>query len=111
MPSVCVEDDRAAISIPMHGESLETKRLRAEYGTTLSLLLLRAWAGPFVTPTLVSFPYEAPEDVREYTRMFGGAVAVGAYEASISFSAELLRAPSYPWGRQLVRPSSTRFAV
>jgi AraC-like DNA-binding protein len=110
-PTLRVEDERATLVIPVHGETLETRRLRAEYGTALSLLLLRAWAGPFATPLAVSFPYEAPEDSREYARMFGGALAFGAAEASISFSAELLRAPSYPWGRQLVRPSSTRFAV
>jgi AraC-like DNA-binding protein len=110
-PELSVVDDEATLTIPVHGASEATQRLRAEYGVTLGLLLLRAWAGPFATPLWVSFPFEAPSYAKEYQRLFGGVVRFGADKAAIGFSAELLRAPAYPWGRQLVRPSSTRFAV
>jgi AraC-like DNA-binding protein len=111
-PELAVVEDEATLSFPVHGASDATQRLRAEYGVTLGLLLLRAWAGPFATPLWVSFPHEAPAShAKEYQRLFGGSVRFGAERAAIGFSAELLRAPAYPWGRQLVRPSSTRFAV
>lgn len=110
-PELSVADDEATLSFPVHGASDATRLLRAEYGVTLGVLLLRAWAGPFATPHWVSFPHEAPSHAKEYQRLFGGTVRFGAERAAIGFNAELLRAPAYPWGRQLVRPSSTRFAV
>jgi hypothetical protein len=98
---------RFAISVDEQSPELSV----AEDEVTLGLLLLRAWAGPFATPVWVSFPYAAPAHAKEYQRLFGALVRFGAERAAIGFSAELLRAPAYPWGRQLVRPSSTRFAV
>lgn len=110
-PVLEVDGTTCKLVVPVHGDSPETRRLRAEYGISLALLLLRAWAGPFATPLSISFPYEAPPEAAEYARMFGAALRFGAEEASLTFGADLLRAPAYPWGRQLVRPSSTRFAV
>lgn len=110
-PQLSVEGSEAKLVLPVHGDSEATRRLRAEYGVTLSLLLLRAWAGPFATPLYAAFPYAAPAERAEYERLFGGALRFDAAEAALCFSAELLRAPAYPWGRQLVRSSSTRFAV
>lgn len=110
-PVLTVEGDRATLSFPTVGSSEGTRRLRAEYGATLGLLLLRAWAGPFATPLWVSFPYAAPGHVKEYQRIFGADVRFSAAETAVCFNAELLRVPAYPWGRQLVRPSSTRFSV
>jgi AraC-like DNA-binding protein len=110
-PQLHVEGQVARLVVPVHGDSDATRRLRAEYGLTLSLLLLRAWAGPFATPLSLSFPYPAPASRAEYERLFGTALRFDAGEAALSFHADLLRAPAYPWGRQLVRSSSTRFAV
>jgi AraC-like DNA-binding protein len=110
-PELSVADDEATLSFPVRGASDATRRLRAEYGVTLGLLLLRAWAGPFATPRWVSFPYEAPSHLKEYRRLFGDLARFGAERAAIGFSAELLHAPVYAWSRQLVRPSSRCFAV
>jgi AraC-like DNA-binding protein len=110
-PELSVAGDEATLSFPVHGADAATRRLRAEYGATLGLLLLRAWAGPFATPLWVSFPYEAPSYLNEYQRLFGGLARFGAERAALGFSAELLHAPAYPWSRQLVRPSSRAFAV
>lgn len=110
-PVLTVENDQATLAFPTAGGSLETQRLRAEYGATLGLLLLRAWAGPFATPLWVSFPYQSPGHLKEYQRIFGADVRFSAEQTAVCFNAELLRVPAYPWGRQLVRPSSTRFSV
>ena len=110
-PTLSVEHEQATLSFPTAGGSPETQRLRAEYGATLGLLLLRAWAGPFATPLWVSFPYEMPGHCKEYQRIFGAGVRFSARETALCFNAELLRVAAYPWGRQLVRSSSTRFSV
>jgi AraC-like DNA-binding protein len=107
-PELSVADDEATLSFPVHGASAATQRLRAEYGVTLGLLLLRAWGGPFATPRWVSFPHEAPSYVHEYRRLFGSAARFGAERAALGFSAQLLRAPAYLWRRQLVHSASTR---
>jgi AraC-like DNA-binding protein len=107
-PELSVADDEATLSFPVHGASAAVRRLRAEYGVTLGLLLLRTSGGPFATPRWVSFPHEAPSYIGEYRRLYGAAARFGAERAAIAFSADLLRAPSYPWGRQLVRSSSLR---
>jgi AraC-like DNA-binding protein len=110
-PALIVTGDEAVLAFPVHGDSEATARLRADYGVTLGLLLLRAWAGPFVNPLWISFPHAAPPYAGEYLRLFGSDVRFGADRAAICFSAQLLRAPVYPWGRQLVRPSAVRYAL
>jgi AraC-like DNA-binding protein len=110
-PRLTVSADEAVLSFPMHGQSEAVQRLRAEYGVTLALLLLRAWAGPFATPCWISFPYQAPDYVSEYHRLLGGRIRFGAEQVALAFNTELLSAPIYPWGRQLVRPSAVRHAV
>jgi AraC-like DNA-binding protein len=119
-PVLSVFEEQATLSFPLQTEAPDTARgpgseaaarLRAEFGVALGLLLLRAWAGPFATPRWVSFPHEAPAYAKEYTRLFGSTVRFSEQQAAICFNADLLRAPVYPWGRQLVRPSSTRYVV
>lgn len=112
-PVLTVADDEATLSFPLETELQDpvVGRMRVEFGVALGVLLLRAWAGPFATPRWVSFPHEAPSYAREYTRLFGNSVRFAADKAAICFSAELLRAPVYPWGRQLVRPSTQRYVV
>jgi AraC-like DNA-binding protein len=110
-PELSVADDEAILSFPVHGASDPTRRLRAEYGVTLALLLLRTWGGPFATPRWVSFPHETPSYLAEYRRLFGTATRFEAERAAIAFTAELLRVPAYPWGRQLVRSASMRSTV
>jgi AraC-like DNA-binding protein len=107
-PELSVEDDEATLSFPVHGASAATRRLRAEYGVALGLLLLRTWNGPFATPSWLSFPHEAPSYAHEYRRVFGSATRFGAERAALGFSAELLRTPAYLWRRQLVHSASTR---
>jgi AraC-like DNA-binding protein len=100
-PELSVVGGEAVLTFPVHGASAGTARLRAEYGVTLGVLLLRVWAGPFTTPHWVSFPHEAPSYAEAYRRLFGIMVRFGAERAAIGFSAELLRAQAYSWGRQL----------
>jgi AraC-like DNA-binding protein len=107
-PVLSVADDEATLSFPVHGGSAAVRRVRAEYGVTLGLLLLRTAGGPFATPRWVSFPHEAPGYLGEYRRLYGAAARFGAERAAIAFSADLLHTQSYPWGRQLVRSSSLR---
>jgi AraC-like DNA-binding protein len=110
-PTLSLAGDQAVLSFPVEGASDATRRLRAEYGVALGLLVLRAWAGPFATPRWVSFPHAAPSYVERYQRLFGSMVRFGAEQAAIGLSAELLHAKAYPWGRQLFRPASNAEVV
>jgi AraC-like DNA-binding protein len=110
-PTLTLAADEAVLGFPAYGSTDATRRLRAEYGVALGLLVLRAWAGPFVTPRWVSFPHAAPSYAERYRRLFGAAVRFGVERAAIGLSAELLNAKAYPWGRQLFRPSAKVEAV
>jgi AraC-like DNA-binding protein len=91
--ALLIEGDRARFVLELATDSGEAQRVACEFAFAFILRVGRIFAGQAAAPSHVSFPYPAPEHVRQYADCFGCALRFEGDRAEFAFPVDWLYTP------------------